>query len=56
MKFVSLNIELLTLITELYTVIHLKALSSGEEPLQGQGHGSTFTYHHTPYKSTHFTP
>ena len=33
----------------------MKALCSGEEPLQGQMCGSTFKYLHTHLKNTHFT-
>ena len=38
------------------TIPQLNALFSGFEGFIGQGHCSTFTYLHTTFKSTHFTP
>ena len=35
---------------KLHAVPHLKALTSGLEPLSGHGHDSTFTHHYTLLK------
>ena len=39
---------------KLRAVPHLKALTSGLEPLSGYGHDSTFTHYYTLLKTTHF--
>ena len=38
---------------KLRAVPHLKALTSGLEPLSGYGHDSTFTHYYTLLKTTH---
>ena len=45
------NLLVLILLEEkLYKAPYPKGLSSGKEPLQGQGCGSIFIYFHTPLK------